>query len=143
MDRDPVRARREAALEDGRITRGSAEEAGDEEKLVAPGVRGRGPLDRAERMLPLREDVVGVEPGRDHRLLVPGGRGVEDLARGRRLGERRDARDGLPEDRVLQLRERRVQKASGRVSAAAELLKLPRSTLRSEIEKYGLDSTDD
>ena len=36
-----------------------------------------------------------------------------------------------------------MQKASGRVSAAAELLRLPRSTLRSEIEKYGLDSTDD
>jgi hypothetical protein len=32
---------------------------------------------------------------------------------------------------------------SGRVSAAAELLELPRSTMRSKIEKFGLDSTDD
>ena len=50
--------------------------------------------------------------------------------------------------RVMESADRRLiqwalQKASGRVSAAAELLELPRSTLRSKIEKYGLDSTDD
>jgi DNA-binding NtrC family response regulator len=35
-----------------------------------------------------------------------------------------------------------LDRADGQVSAAAELLELPRSTLRSKIEKYGLTSTD-
>ncbi len=35
-----------------------------------------------------------------------------------------------------------LEKAGGRVTGAADLLDLPRSTLRSKIEKYGLASTD-
>jgi hypothetical protein len=84
-------------------------------------------------VFPRREDLVGVEPRGDPRFVVPVRGHVEDLARGRgrrmlggeprrlperayeqpdldashsrRLRERRDARDGPSEDRVLQLRE--------------------------------------
>ncbi len=35
-----------------------------------------------------------------------------------------------------------LDRAGGRVAAAAQLLDLPRSTLRSKIEKYGLSSSD-
>ncbi len=49
---------------------------------------------------------------------------------------------GVMEAADRQLIQWALERAEGRISAAAELLDLPRSTLRSKIEKYGLSSTD-